>query len=95
MEGQTFEIDTLEKKIDQVLSLINRLEKENSDLKQKNIDLQKKIEQKENLILEIREESQSYDQMKEQVNTYQENQTRIRNKVEHLLEKLKDFDQIE
>lgn len=95
MEEESFEIDSLEKKIDQVLSLINSLEKENNILKQKNMELQSRLEQKENLIIKIREESQNYDKMKEQVNTYEENQIRIKNKVEQLLEKLKDFSETE
>lgn len=93
MEAQVFDI--LENKIDQALSMIAQLTEENTVLKKKVQELNQILEQKEEAILRLEEESNKAQNMKVELNTYHEKQDRIRNKVETLLDKLKEFEEIQ
>lgn len=93
MEAQVF--DVLENKIDQALSLIAQLKEENANLKQKVQELNLIIQQKDEEILTLEQESNRAKNMKVELDTYHEKQDRIRNKVETLLDKLKEFEEIQ
>jgi FtsZ-binding cell division protein ZapB len=90
MELNTFE--ELEKKIDQVLSLVDRLKMENEELKTRNMELQKRLEEKESIVHSLKEESEQYQEIKTEVTSFREKEDHIRSKVESLLQKLKEFE---
>jgi len=92
MEDQNFEV--LEEKINQVLSMLNRLKTENKELRQKNMELQANVDEKEKTIQTLKSESEHYLGMKTEIETYREKQDRIRTKIEALLQKLKEFEDI-
>lgn len=93
MENQTF--DVLEEKITKILKMLDRLRNENQELKHKNQGLQALVEEKEENIQRLKTESESYRDAKNEVETYREKQNRIRAKVETLLKKLKEFEDIQ
>jgi uncharacterized coiled-coil DUF342 family protein len=86
MDNQSFEL--LEKKIDQLLGKLNELKKENTGLKKKNQELQSKIQE----LTKVSETSQS---MQTEIEDYRDKQDRIRLKVEGLLTKLQEFEQLD
>ena len=90
MELNTFE--ELEKKIDQILSLVDKLRMENNELRTRNQELQIRVEEKESIINSLKEETEKYHGIRTEVDTFKEKEDRIRSKVENLLLKLKEFD---
>ncbi|MBN2031290.1 hypothetical protein JW824_13730 [bacterium] len=92
MEDQSFDI--LEKKINKILSLIEHLRKENTELKDENQKLQNNCEEKEEKILSLKEELEHHRHMKNEIEVCKEKEDRIRLKVETLLSKLKEFENI-
>jgi DNA-binding transcriptional regulator GbsR (MarR family) len=95
MEDQTLEFEILEKKIDQILELINRLETENHELNLRNKELQILVDEKQKTIENFSEESEVYQKMKNKIVTYKKNHDRIKLKVESLIDKLKNFEEIQ
>ncbi len=93
MDDQNFEV--LEEKIDQVLSMLSRLKTENRELQQKNTELQSVVDEKEKTIQTLKSEYEHYHEMQTEIETYREKQDRIRSKVETLLQKLKEFEDIQ
>ena len=92
MENQPF--DVLEEKINNILLLIGRLQNENRELDEKNQELHKKCEEKEENIRLLKEECDRYRNMKNEVASCKEKEDRIKLKVETLLSKLKEFENI-
>lgn len=92
MHNQAFEV--LEKKINNVLSMLDRLKKEKEELQQRNQELQSLIKEKENTIQTLKTEVERHSKAQTEVDSYRENQDHIRTKVESLLEKLKEFESI-
>ena len=93
MDNQSFEL--LEKKIDQILAKLSELKKENTALKERNQELQSIISEKESKIQELSEATESSQSMQTEINDYKEKQDRIRIKVEGLLDKLQEFEQLD
>ena len=92
MDSQAFEV--LEKKINNVLSMLDRLKKEKEELLQKNQELQSLIKEKDDTIQTLKTEIERHNKAQIEVDTYRENQDHIRTKVESLLEKLKEFESL-
>ena len=92
MEKQGFDI--LEEKINHLLSILNRLKTENHELKNTLQVLEKQLKEKDIRIQTLSIDSQNIDGMKSEIENYRENQNRIKSKVETLLEKLKEFEDI-
>jgi len=92
MENQAFEV--LEEKINHILALVDRLKTENKDLRQKNQELQSLMNGKDNTIQTLQVEVESYRKTQTVVDSYKENQDHIRTKVESLINKLKEFEDI-
>ena len=92
MDSQAFEV--LEEKINHVLSLLNRLKRDNEELRQQNQELQSIVDEKEKNIQSLKMEAKSYNNIQTEVETYRETQDLIRTKVETLLQKLKEFEDI-
>jgi hypothetical protein len=93
MESQN--LDKLEEKITKMLTLMRRLKEENHNLQKRNQELQTLVHEKENAIQALRTQSDDYSSMKNEVDSCHEKQTRIRTKVEGLLQKLQEFEDIE
>ncbi len=93
MENQILE--ALEEKINRVLSLVDKLKTENLELKQRNHQLQILIDEKERTIQTLRQESVQYRDAQNEIESYKEKQDRIKSKVEALLQKLKEFEDIQ
>jgi hypothetical protein len=91
MENQI--LDQLEQKIVQVLGVMSRLKAHNQELALKNHELQAKLEDKERIILTLKEELDQRKKSQVDVDVYKEKQERIRFKIESLVEKLKEFDE--
>ena len=92
MENQPFEL--LEEKINKILTLIENLKKENTDLKIQNQNLQQRCKEKEENIKLLNEELNQHRTMKNEIEVCKEKEDRIRSKVETLLSKLKEFENI-
>jgi hypothetical protein len=90
MENEIF--DQLEQKIVQVLGVLSRLKSHNQELALKNHEMQAKLEEKERIILTLKEELEQRKKTQIDVDAYKEKQERIRFKIESLVEKLKEFD---
>ena len=92
MENQSFDI--LEEKINKILLLVEHLKKENLELKDKNQKLKDKCEEKEEKNRLLKEELEQHRYMKNEIEVHKEKEDRIRLKVETLLSKLKEFENI-
>jgi len=93
MESTVF--DTLEQKINQIITYVDRLHKENQVLKERNRALQDKLTEQENTLGLLKSETEKYRGMHSEVEVYREKQNQIQSKVESLLDKLKEFDTFE
>ena len=92
MDHQAF--DVLEERIDQILSLVSDLKIENEQLKNAHQAMKSSLEEKERTIITLQEEVERFKSMRNEVETYREKQDRIKNKVENLLDKLKEFEDV-
>lgn len=92
MEIQAFEL--LEQKIVQVLGFLSRLRAQNQELTRQNQELLAKLEEKERVILTLKQDVEQRKKALDDVDVYREKQERIRNKIEMLIEKLKEFEEI-
>lgn len=90
MDKQPF--DALEEKVNNILALLERVKKDNEDLRQKNQELQALVNEKELKIQSLNMDLESFRKVKTEVDSYRENQDHIRGKVESLLQKLKEFE---
>jgi len=93
MDNQSFEL--LEKKIDQILSKLTDLKKENAGLKERNQELQSFLSDKESKLQELSKVTENSQSMQTEINDYKEKQDRIKVKVEGLLDKLQEFEQLD
>ena len=93
MENEILEV--LEEKINHILSLVDKLKTENLELKQRNQQLQILVDEKEKTVQTLRQESAEYRDAKKDIESYREKQDHIRSKVEILLQKLKEFEDIQ
>ena len=92
MDHQAF--DVLEERIDQILALVSDLKIENEQLKSAHNAMKSSLEEKERTITTLQEEVERFRNMRSEVETYREKQDRIKNKVENLLDKLKEFEDV-
>ena len=87
-------LDNLENKINAVLSLVNTLRDENLELKNRNDALQRALKEKDEKIKTFQTETEQVHSMKTEVESYRNKHNRIREKVERLLDKLKEFEEV-
>lgn len=92
MEPNSF--DLLEQKVTKLLQQCVQLKIENQQLKERNQTLQGMLNDKDAIIQQLNQDSEGVVGLKNEIETYKEKQDRIRNKVESLLEKLKEFEEI-
>ena len=93
MENITLE--ALEQKINTVLTLVQRLKEENNVLKQKNQELQSLITEKDKALEALKTDSETVTTMKTEIDSAKQRESRIRSKVEDLLNKLQEFEDVE
>jgi len=93
MENLSFEV--LEEKINKIIDMLERIKKENQELRQKNKEFKQLLYEKEQIIQTLKTESESNISVNNEIDNYRKNQDRIREKVEALLSKLKEFEDFE
>ena len=86
--------DVLEEKINRIVSRIETLKGENRELRMRIQELQAVLEEKERIVYTLKTEVDKTRDVKNEIDNYRKNQDRIRSKVETLLDKLKDFEDI-
>ena len=86
--------DVLEEKINRIVSRIESLKGENRELRMRIQELQAVLEEKERIVYTLKTEVDKTRDVKNEIDNYRKNQDRIRSKVETLLDKLKDFEDI-
>jgi uncharacterized coiled-coil DUF342 family protein len=92
MDLQFFDI--LEEKINRIVNQVETLKVENRELRMRIQELQAVLEEKERIIYSLKSEVDKSHGVQNEVENYKKNQDRIRSKVETLLEKLKEFEDI-
>ena len=88
----TQSLDVLEQKVNRIIYELNRCKKENLEMKHTINELTLAVNQKEKIVESLSEENMRLKDAQSDINSYRENQDRIKNKVESLLEKLKEFE---
>ena len=86
--------DVLEEKINRIVNQVETLKVENRELRMRIQELQAVLEEKERIIYTLKSEVDKSHGVQNEVENYKKNQDRIRSKVETLLEKLKEFEDI-
>jgi peptidoglycan hydrolase CwlO-like protein len=92
MELQFF--DVLEEKVNRIVDRIETLKGENRELRMRIQELQAVVEEKERIVYALKSEVDKSQGVQTEIENYRKNQDRIRSKVETLLEKLKEFEDI-
>jgi uncharacterized coiled-coil DUF342 family protein len=92
MELQFF--DVLEEKINRIVGRFETLKGENRELRMRIQELQAVVEEKERIVYALKSEVDKSRGVQSEIENYRKNQDRIRSKVETLLEKLKEFEDI-
>ena len=90
MENLSFEV--LEEKINKIIDMLERIKKENQELRQNSKELKQLLDEKEQMIQTLKTESETNIDAHNEIENYRKNQDRIRDKVEALLSKLKEFE---
>ncbi len=88
----TQSLDVLEQKVNKIIYELNKCKKENLEMKHTINEFTLALNQKEKIIESLGEENERLKNVQSDINSYKENQDRIKNKVESLLEKLKEFE---
>jgi len=86
--------DMLEEKVSRMVQQLGQLKTENRELRMRNQELQAVLEDKERVVYTLRTELDQSRAVQGEIENYRKSQDRIRSKVETLLEKLKDFENI-
>ncbi len=87
-------IDMLEEKVSRMVQQLGQLKTENRELRMRNQELQAVLEDKERAVYTLRTELDQSRTVQGEIENYRKSQDRIRSKVETLLEKLKEFENI-
>jgi DNA repair exonuclease SbcCD ATPase subunit len=86
--------DMLEEKVSRMVQQLGQLKTENRELRMRIQELQAVLEEKERAVYTLRTELDQSRTVQGEIENYRKSQDRIRSKVETLLEKLKDFENI-
>ncbi|MCK5145960.1 cell division protein ZapB [bacterium] len=90
MDAQSFEL--LEEKINKMITTLNLFKTENKELKMQNQELRSLLDNKEQMINTLNNEKEQLKSVQGDVESYKQNQNRIKEKVDSLLLKLKEFE---
>lgn len=85
------QLEILEAKINQALELIEKLRTENRELRHVNSELQSESESKDLIIQQLKEENQNLQHTKIESSIGKEKEEKIKNKVEHMLNRLEEL----
>jgi FtsZ-binding cell division protein ZapB len=85
------QLDILEAKINQALELIEKLRTENRELRHLISELRSESESKDLLIQQLKEENQNLQQMKIDSSMGKDKEEKIKDKVEHMLNRLEEL----
>lgn len=85
-------LDLLEKRIDELLSAFNRTTEENKSLRIQTQNFERALGEKERIIQELKSKLEQRNRVESEIEHYKVNQDTIRNKVESLIDKLKEFE---
>jgi len=88
-------IDILEEKINRVISIVNKLREENQKLQIYVDELKSSIREKEEIILKLQHERENVLNIQHEIESYKTKHDRVRSKVDQLLLKLKELDDIQ
>lgn len=88
------ELENLEEKINKAVELIQKLNSNNQQLKEKNEDLLKQVNEQEIEIQKFTEETQNSKENEESLFLYKEKEEKIRIKIQQMLEKLDSFEKL-
>ena len=94
-QNDNFSIDLLEEKVSVLINNLEILREENSRLKQKNQEFIAIIAEKDQIIQRLKSETEKSQEIQSEIDAIKENDDRIKSKVENLLLKLKEFEDIE
>jgi uncharacterized coiled-coil DUF342 family protein len=86
--------DVLEEKINRIVNQVETLKVESRELRMRIQELQAVLEEKERVIYTLKSEVDKSRVVQNEIDNYRKNQDRIRSKVETLLDKLKEFEDI-
>ena len=87
-------IDVLEEKINKIVAMINTLREENKKLKVYAEELQKSNMEKDEVIRKLNQERENIANIQNEIESYKSKHDRVRTKVDQLLLKLKEIDDI-
>ncbi|HHS13211.1 MAG TPA: hypothetical protein ENN03_05515 [bacterium] len=88
-------LEILEQKVGLLLKQLQELKKDNQELKSRCQQLERMVQERDLIIQQLRQDSEGSLGMKNEIETYREKHDRIRIKVESLLQKLKEFEDIQ
>jgi DNA repair exonuclease SbcCD ATPase subunit len=86
--------DMLEEKVSRMVQQLGQVKGENRELRMRIQELQAVLEEKERAVYTLKTELDQSRSVQMEIENYRKSQDRIRSKVETLLEKLKDFENI-
>jgi len=87
-------IDVLEEKINKIVAMINTLREENKKLKIYAEELKKSNMEKDEIIRKLNQERENIANIQNEIESYKSKHDRVRTKVDQLLLKLKEIDDI-
>ncbi|RKY75934.1 hypothetical protein DRQ07_11095 [candidate division KSB1 bacterium] len=87
-------IDVLEEKINKIVAMINTLREENKKLKVYAEELKKSNMEKDEVIRKLNQERENIANIQNEIESYKSKHDRVRTKVDQLLLKLKEIDDI-
>jgi len=93
MDSQVF--DVLEKKIDYLINTLKKKQIECEELRKRNLELKTIIEEKDKRVMTLKNELESCQNTQLEVEEFKTKQNHVKNKIETLLEKLKEFEALE
>lgn len=88
------ELDNLEANIKKAIEVIQKLQSENHRLKQENNNLLNRIRENERTINQLKKLSQDNGYVVDQINSYDEKEGKMKQKIQQMLEKLESFQQL-
>lgn len=88
-------LEILEQKVGRLLQQLQELRKEKQELSSRCRQLEKMVHEKDLIIQQLKQDSEGSLGMRSEIETYKEKQDRIRVKVESLLQRLKEFEDIQ
>ncbi|MCD6116878.1 hypothetical protein J7K93_07680 [bacterium] len=87
-------IDILEEKLNKIISVINNLKEENRKLQANVNELKNSLHEKDEIIVRLQQERENVLSIQHEIESYKTKHDRVRSKVDQLLLKLKEIDDV-